>query len=239
MVPIIFESYVHLGAPLKSAFITAVASSLAVILVTASYASWLHFRQGRLDLRLTLWMGIGTIVGSFAGSHLLLNIDNRFVRTGFGLFLWSVAASLLLPKSETTVDRPAMSRNDRIGLIVLGLFMGTLAALFGIGGTALAVPVLMRFFGISMHRAIAASTSMIVITALVSSVNYVAMGWHDAQAPVHGIGWIDPIAVALFVPGAIASTRMGIRLAQRFSRVRLRNLLLLFQLGVGARFIFF
>jgi len=236
MVPIVYESYLYLGAGSKSAFVTAVASSLAVIIFTGSFASWLHYRGGRLDLRLALWMGAGTILGAFAGAHLLLNVDNRFVRLAFGIFLWSVAASLLLPKA--TPHPHQIGWGDRAGLIVLGLVMGTLAALFGIGGTALAVPVLVGLFGLSMHRAIAASTSMIVITALFGSLNYIATGWHDPSAPRHGIGWVDPVAVALLVPGAIFSTRQGMRIAQGFSRVRLRNMLMLFQIVVGARFIF-
>lgn len=238
MVPIIFQSYLHLGAASKSAFVTAVASSLAVIIFTGTYASWLHYRQGRLDLRLALWMGVGTLVGSFAGSHLLLNLDNKIVRPAFGIFLWSMAASLLLPRGSRPPQKSPIEWLYKGGLMAMGAFMGAVSALFGIGGAAIAVPVLRTAFGVSLHNAIAAASSMIVMTALFSSINYVITGWHDPTAPSHGIGWIDPLAAALFLPGAIWSTRFGVTVAQSYSRTRLRNVLMLFQIVVGARFIF-
>jgi uncharacterized protein len=238
MVPIIYQSYLHLGASSKSAFITSVASSLAVIIFTGSYASWLHYREDRLDLRLTLWMGIGTVGGAFAGSHLLLGADNNFVRLAFGIFLWTVAASMLLPKAELRPHREAISPLYKLGLAGMGLAMGVIASLFGVGGAALAVPALMLFFGVSVHHAIAAASSMIVLTAVFSSASYIVTGWHNPAAPAHGIGWIDPIAVALLLPGAMLTTRIGVKIAQGFSRQRLRNMLMLFQIVVGARFIF-
>ena len=47
------------------------------------------------------------------------------------------------------------------------------------------------------------------------------------------------MAWLLLMPGALFVTRVGIRTAMGLSRERLRDVLVLFQIGVGARFIFF
>jgi hypothetical protein len=236
MVPIVYESYLHLGAAPKAAFVTAVASSLAVIVFTGGYAAWTHYREGRLDLRLILRMALGTVCGALLGAHLLMHADNRAVRFAFGIFLWMVAASMLLPRAARAHDA-SISLRAQLGLVLIGVFMGAAASLFGIGGAALVVPALILFFGISVHRAIAAASAMILVTAVCSSLNYVVTGWHDPAAPAHGIGWIDPVAVLLLLPGALFTTRLGIRIAQGYSGRRLQILLMLFQVGVGARFV--
>ncbi len=238
MVPLVYESYLHSGAAPKAAFITAVASSLAVIVFTGGYAAWTHYREGRLDLRLVLRMGLGTVCGALLGAHFLLQVDNGPVRYAFGVFLWIVAASMLLPRAAARPHDASISLGAQLGLVLIGVFMGVAASLFGIGGAALVVPALILFFGVSVHRAIAAASAMILVTAVCSSLNYVLTGWHDPAAPAHGIGWIDPVAVLLLLPGALFTTRIGIRIAQGYSGRRLQILLMLFQVGVGARFLF-
>src|SRR5450631_928116 len=121
MVPIVYETYLHLGTPAKAAFITAVASSLAVIIFTASYASWLHYKEDRLDLRLVTWMGMGTILGVLVGSHVLFSVDNRYVRLAFGIFLWVMALTMFLPTAKPKPHGWDLSPIEKLGLLFLGL----------------------------------------------------------------------------------------------------------------------
>jgi uncharacterized protein len=111
--------------------------------------------------------------------------------------------------------------------------MGIAAALFGIGGSVLVVPALVTVFGVPIHRAIATATALIVMTALVGAGAYLVHGGATDQA------FVDPLAVVLLLPGALIATRFAIKLAMRFSRQRLRYAMVLLQLAVGARFIFF
>ncbi len=111
--------------------------------------------------------------------------------------------------------------------------MAMSAALFGIGGTTLVVPALVVFFGVTIHRAVATATALIVMTALVGAAAYFVYGEASEQP------YIDPLAVLLLLPGALIATRLGISLAMRFSRQRLRYAMVALQLALGARFIFF
>lgn len=237
MLPLLYQSLLHLQVDSKAAFTTAVATSLAVMIFSGSAAARNYHRQGLLDTRLILWAGVGTLLGAYGGAHILLAVNDRWVRLAFGLFLWLVAATLLLPRSRTHTSRP-ISFTVGLGLASVGVVMGTISALFGVGGGALLVPALVVLFGIALHAAIATSTAIIVLTALFGTASYLVLGWHDPQAPAHGLGWIDPLAFVLLLPGAMYATRYGVRAATALPRAQLRNVLMGFLVLIGARFVF-
>lgn len=54
---------------------------------------------------------------------------------------------------------------------VVGVFIGTLAALFGLGGGFLIVPTL-NLLGVDMHRAVGTSSAAVVFTSLSSAIAY-------------------------------------------------------------------
>ncbi|MGH8727478.1 MAG: sulfite exporter TauE/SafE family protein [Burkholderiales bacterium] len=228
MVPLIYEAQLYQGASSKTAFITAVATSLAVIVFSGAFAARIHYRNGSLELRLLLWTCIGTVIGGVLGSNLLIAADDRLVRLAFGIFLWVLAAAMFLPPVKPREH--AYSARDKAGLVLTGACMGLAAAVFGIGGALLVVTALVLFFGIAIHSAIATATALIVATALTGASSYLVLG---------GANYINPIAVLLLLPGALIAARFGIKLAMRLSREKLRYVVVAFQLAVGARFIFF
>jgi hypothetical protein len=239
MVPVMYQVFLHMHEPSKVAFTTAVATSLAVMIFSGAVAAYTYYKKGQLKPGLMLWAGVGTLLGASLGAHIMIATDDRVVRLAFGLFLWLVAASMFLPKANLRPHDHVPSWRYNAGLLTVGTVMGMVSALFGVGGGALLVPALVIVFGISIHHAIATSTAIIVLTAVFGSVNYMIIGWHDPQTPALAIGWIHPVAWLLLMPGALFATRAGIRTAMGLSRERLRDVLVLFQISVGARFIFF
>ncbi|RLF87423.1 sulfite exporter TauE/SafE family protein, partial [Thermococci archaeon] len=57
---------------------------------------------------------------------------------------------------------------EYLGYFGVGILVGTLAALFGLGGGFLLVPIL-NIVGVEIHHAIGTSSASIVFTALSSS----------------------------------------------------------------------
>jgi len=239
MVPLLYQVLLHLGEPSKAAFTTAVATSLAVMIFSGAVAAYAYHKQGLLKPQLILWLGIGTLLGAHLGARVMIASDDHLVRIGFGVFLWLVAASLFLPRAALQAHDHVPSWGYNTGLMVVGMVMGAISSLFGVGGGALLVPALVVLFGIAIHNAVATSTAIIVLTALFGSLNYLIIGWNDPLTPAHSIGWIHPLAWLLLLPGALFATRAGIRAAMGMSRERLRNVVVVFQIVVGVRFIFF
>lgn len=239
MVPTLYQIFLSQGVTTRTAFMTAVATSLFVMIFSGAYAAYIHRRNGLLDRNLVLWTGLGTIFGAIIGSQLLLVSDDRLVRFGFGLFLWAVAASMYLPAAKERLKDHIPSSRYKAGLVLTGSLMGIVSGLFGIGGTTLVVPALIIFFGIRIHQAIATATALIVVTALSGASSYLLAGFNDPQTMVPGAGWVHPLAAALMIVGALMASSGGIRIAMRIPHAQLKSLLVVFQVLVGARFIFF
>ena len=238
MVPLLYQVFLAIGASQKTAFATAVATSLSVMIFTAAYSARIHRRSGLLDGSLLLWLALGTMAGTLLGSHLMVASDDRVLRLSFGIFLWLVAASMYLPPVPARPPGSPPSSRYRFGLVLTGLGVGIVASLFGIGGTTLLVPALMLFFGIAIHQAIATATALIVVTALFGACSYLFIGLHDPAVFAIGRPSLPFLALLLMAPGALFASRFGIRTAQRFSHIHLKTTLVLFQVFVGARFIF-
>jgi len=61
---------------------------------------------------------------------------------------------------------------DAVLLSFLAFFVGTVAALVGVGGGVFIVPLLSLVFGFSVHEAIGTSLTMVVFTSLASTLGY-------------------------------------------------------------------
>jgi uncharacterized membrane protein YfcA len=120
-----------------------------------------------------------------------------------------------------------MSPIEIIGLVVLGLFAGTLAATLGVGGGIIFVPVLVSVFGFTQLDAQGTSLAIIVPTAIVGMVTHAKAGrvnW-PVVAVVGGAGVFaafggatlaqsmneDLLTKIFAVVLAILAVRMGLR----------------------------
>ena len=110
-------------------------------------------------------------------------------------------------------------------LLVIGLVAGFFAALFGVGGGILIVPLLVLAASYASRRAMATSLAAIAVTALVGTIVY---GLH---------GYLHPLDAALVGVPAMGGAILGATLQQR---VAARSLSLAFAallVGIGVRLI--
>lgn len=84
--------------------------------------------------------------GGQFGSWLLSRLPELVLRWVFVVFLIFVTANQVI-FTPSRDQRISMSVVTGIGLVLLGVVIGTLAGLLGIGGGALAVPALSILFG--------------------------------------------------------------------------------------------
>lgn len=146
------------------------------------------------------------------------------LRGAFGLFLLTIAAIDLyrlvrkrLPGGNRTAvidertDEQSIQRHATWGRAMgVALPTGVIAGLLGVGGGAVAVPLLRRFMRLPMRMAIATSLALIVATASVGAVvkNFAWLTEH--------VGKFDPLVLAaLLIPTAIVGSLIGSRLTHR------------------------
>jgi uncharacterized membrane protein YfcA len=240
MVPLLYQIFLYLDIPSKPAFTSAVATSLLVIIVGAASASRIHYKNKLLDMPILFYLAIGSFIGAIVGSHIMVASDDRVIRFAFGIFFWILAAAMFLPKPKPHPDtnKIVLKPFQYIILFLLGCFTGLVSSLFGIGG-GIIVTVALTFFGVSIHRAIANVTALIVVTALIGSSSYISMTADTSAFSNHMWGWVHPLAAFSLMAGTLLTARRGVELGARYSRSKLRNILVLFQIVMGVRFIFF
>jgi uncharacterized membrane protein YfcA len=106
-------------------------------------------------------------------------------------------------------------------LVVVGLLGGLLSGLFGVGGGAVMVPLLIWLLGMGQRRAAATSLVAIVPTAIVGALTY-GIGGHVAF-----------VAGAVLAAGGIGGSLIGARMLRRVPLGALRWMFIGL-LGVGA-----
>ena len=99
-----------------------------------------------------------------------------------------------------------------VGLILLGLVAGSLAATLGLGGGIIFVPVLVSVFGFTQLDAQGTSLAIIVPTALIATI---------AHARAGRVRWR---IVAVVGAGGIVAAFMGAKLAQSMDEDMLRRI---------------
>ena len=107
-------------------------------------------------------------------------------------------------------------------ILLMAIGVGVTSGLFGIGGGALLVPLLVLLFGFEQHRA--QGTSLIALvppTALLAFLNY---------AHAHEVNWTVGL---LIMPGVFFGAMVGTRLAQKLSTEGLRRAVAVVVLVIG------
>jgi len=97
-----------------------------------------------------------------------------------------------------------------LGLIVIGIVAGAIAAALGIGGGIVFVPSLVVFYGFSQHMAQGTSLAVIVPTAIVGTIVHARAGrveWRLASRIAAG-----------GILGAVAGSRVALALDGRLLR---------------------
>lgn len=106
---------------------------------------------------------------------------------------------------------PRVNQTLVLKAVTLGLLAGVMSGLFGIGGGAVIVPVLVLWLAFPQHRAHATSLAAIILTAASGAVRFAG---GDAVHIGAGLG---------IAAGAIAGAFFGAGLMHRLSPTRLRQ----------------
>lgn len=195
----------------QAAMHIAVATSTCVMIFGAGLSSWRHHQAGTVpwgQLRPLLgFIAVGAIPGAVAA----MALSGSWVRWVFVVYLGLTILDSLFRSGFTqeasTVMRP-LSRASSAGA---GVLVGAIAALLGVGGSVITVP-LMRRRGASMTAATAAANPLSLPMAVMGSLSYAMLAWNaDSLGPWH-VGYIDLRACLVLVLGSC----LGIRLASRW-----------------------
>jgi len=207
---------------------TAVAASTVSIIATSTGAAVAYLRDRLTNIRVAMWLEMGTAAGAMTGALVAGLLAPRFLFLLFGLLLaYSAYSMYQARKSELpdAVQPDALSRRLRLGAsyydqalgrqvdyqvtrtvagLVLMYFSGIAAGLLGIGAGIFKVLAMDQVMKMPIKASTATSNFMIGVTAASGAVVYLARG--DVEPGVAG-----PVALGVLC-GALVGTRIMVKL---------------------------
>lgn len=154
---------------------------------------------------------IRAIMRSYQGHPVVLR------RPGSHTWLHGLPLKLRFKRSKIYVSA--------IPVLGIGFIIGFLGSLMGIGGGFLLVPMLIYFLRVPTATVIGTSTVLTLVTMASATVMHAATNH-----------LVDALLALILMVGGVTGAQFGARAGQRMKAERLRLLLGLLVLGVGARF---
>ena len=148
----------------------AVATSLASVLPTSAVGAFSHFRQGNVDIRTGLILGIGGIIGTLIGAYIANIIPPNLLQKILGIF----TLIMIIPMLRSLVQRRQKLKEKnrdkektvtltcpkRIIASFFGVASGLMAGVFGISGTP---PVIAGLYSLGLPAVMVVGTSVFVL----------------------------------------------------------------------------
>ena len=230
----------------------ATGTSLAALLMPVGlFAVIAYYRAGKLQILPAVLVAIGLLTGSGFGSTLVLHVlDPLTGKRLYGLFVLLMSWRFAEPRkvwaeyrqrksgdatytdsmeqsSQPVVTNRADLWSFRVILLVVGLFAGVLAGMFGIGGGIVIVPALILLLKFDQKEATGTSLAALLLpVSLPAVLDYYNAGKLDLLTAL-------PVALGLLV-GAL----FGARIALGLSTKTVKRLYGLFLFAVSLRFLF-
>lgn len=209
----------------------AIGTSLATIAVTSISSALTHHQKGAVRWDLVCWIIPGIVFGSVIGGLVAASLAGSVLQLLFGCLLVVVSAQLFLSPDFKTVAMPG-----RFFLGVAGTFIGSVSALFGIGGGTLSTPFLTRI-GVSIRQAVGSAAACGLPIAVAGGLTYLVAGLDNRLLPDTSLGYIYLPAWIGIVVASMPFARFGALVAHRMNEWLLRQLFAGVILLLGIRFI--
>jgi|BarGraIncu00222A_1022003.scaffolds.fasta_scaffold120147_1 uncharacterized membrane protein YfcA len=205
----------------------AVASPLPATILAALGAAVPYVRNGTARPRAAGWTLLGSVPAAIAGAFLSQVIGGSVLLYASGIVLTIVGIRVLRPIAESMQSAGTIRRKNRLLLVAVSAGVGLFSGLLANGGGFLLVPMYLLIFGLDMRQA--SGTSLLVISVL--TVPILA-----AHAALGHINWTVAGAFAL---GAVPTSVLSGRLAQRVTSGHLQTAFGWFLVASGIAFVLY
>jgi len=148
----------------------AIATSLASVLPTTAVSTFSHFRQGNVDIRTGLILGIGGIIGTLIGANIANIIPPNLLQKILGIFTLIMIIPMLRSliqrnqklkeENEDKDEKLTLTGPRKVIASFFGVISGLMAGVFGISGTP---PVTMGLYSLGLPAIMVVGTSVFVL----------------------------------------------------------------------------
>jgi len=214
----------------------AVANDLVAAAIYKSVGAGVHYREGSPNLRLAMWLGVGSVPCAFAGAFIIQAIggegeQDSFVKIaiGYALLLAAGTYTLRLIVNLREITRGS-ARHDAdpqirpVATMLVGAVGGLLVGITSVGsGSVIMVTLLLLYPGLQAVALVGTDLVQAVPLVLAAAISHVI---------VTGIDW--DVLIPLLI-GSIPGIWFGSKVANRVPQMFIRRgiVLLLFVTGLG------
>ena len=218
------------GMPAETIMQTAIATSLATIIVTSISAVLAQHRRRAVKWPTVKALTPGIAIGAWFGADLAHFLSSSLLATIFGSFLLLNGLRMALnlkPKPHRTLP-------NGLPLGIAGLVMGAISTLIGIGGGTLTVPY-MLWHNVPIKNAIALGSACGLPIAIFGALSFAVIGAHATNLPYGNIGYINiPAFLGISCTSLFAAT-LGVHLSHSVPTATLKKVFSVILVIVGIK----
>lgn len=205
----------------------AIASPLPAAIPSALVAAIPYIRNRTARPKAAAWTLVGGVPATIGGALLSHRIGGGKLLVASGVVLVIVGLRVVRPIDEATRRAGTARRLNRPLLVAASAGVGLFTGLLANGGGFLLVPMYLLVFGLDMLEA--AGTSLLVIAVL--TIPTMATHW--------ALGHIDWAVAGAFALGAVPTSAISGRMAQRVTGGATRRAFGWFLVASGTAFVFY
>ncbi len=229
IVPILIFSYEYSGLSPSVLTHVSIGTSLFVIVFASLTSAYQHQKQRNIEWQIVFMVGLSSAIAAFATTRLAVALSGKHLQMAFMVVVLFTAIRMLMegvPKVQKKIELVTQPRTIR--LLVVGVVAGMVAALAGIGGGVIIIPMMYYFLHMPLKLAIGTSSATVLIIAFFSVIGYIINGLGHADLPPWSLGFIDLQRGMALAIGSILLARAGAYVSFKTHPYRLRKLFAFF-----------
>lgn len=209
LLPLIYVGFLHM--PVHDSL----ALSFLAFAVSGVLGAYSYWKMKQMDLKLALFLSIGSLPGAFLGVQINVLTSDFLVKLFLYLFVLLAGLSILFKKNKGEGEQERSSLLDhRLFVMLLGFLTAVICALTGAGGPILLVPLLASL-GVNIRVAVGVGLLNSVIIAIPSMAGYFSRANLDSTA----------ILIVASLVGTIIGILTGTRIANKVPIPQLKILI--------------
>lgn len=233
LVPVLLLLFDAQQFPAEHLMLLALGTSMAAILFTSLASLREHHRHGAVNWRVVRNITPGILLGTGIGALVATSIPTRGLAIFFALFVYSVAAQILLDmRPHSSRQLPGMA-----GMTLTGIITGWLSSLVSIGGGSIVVPFLV-WCNVPLRNAIGTSAAIGFPVAVGGTIGYVVTGLNIPALPAYSLGFIHFPALFWISLATIITAPLGAKATHHMKVGLLRKLFAVMLIALATKLLF-
>lgn len=222
VVPALIMFFPILDVPAEHVVHMAIGTSLSTIIFTSFRSAQAHHKKGSVDFHIIKIWWIWLVVGAVLGILFAASLKAKTIMILFACFLFILSFKFIFPNIFKKIKLGDEMPGGFL-LAVLGIFLGSSSALFGIGGGSISI-MIMSLYGTEIHKAIGTASALAIPIVLPGAIGFAIMGWGQEGLPVGSLGFVSLIGLIGIVITSMLTAPLGAKLAHKLNPITMKKI---------------